>query len=70
MDHDDIITAVARLEAVADRFETTVAKVDGHESRIAVLEDSRNSIGKAVALFLGPIVVGLVLYFLIGKGIK
>lgn len=70
MDRDDIIKSVARLEAVADRFDKVADLVAAHETRIASLEDSRGSVRRTIAAFVGPIIVGLLLAFLVGKGIK
>lgn len=72
MDHDQILVAVTRLEAVAERFESTAQKVDDHAARIASLEGSRRStrtVGKWVAGIVGPIIVGLALAFLVSKGV-
>lgn len=71
MDRDDVIAAVSRLEAVAERFEKTADKVDDHASRIASLEQSRGSwrtAGKLVMGVVAPLIVGVALYFLVGKG--
>lgn len=71
MDRDDLIATVTRLEAVAERFEKTCDKVDDHASRIASLEQSRSSwrtVGKFAGAIIGPLIVGLVLFFLVGRG--
>ncbi len=67
MDHDQIITAVARLETVADRFETIANTQQDHASRIQSLESTRStwrSIGKWCATVGGVVVAAaLVLFF-------
>jgi hypothetical protein len=70
MDRDDLIASVSRLEAVGDRFEKIADKVEAHESRISSLEQSRRSVGKAVASIVAPLIVGLLLAFLVSKGVK
>jgi hypothetical protein len=70
MDHDDIIAAVSRLEAVADRFDKTVDLVADHAKRIASLEQSRSSwraVGKVAGGAVASLIVGVLLFFLVGR---
>jgi len=71
MDRDDFIATVSRLEAVAERFEKTADKVDKHEERIGSLEQSRatwRTFGKFAAGVVAPLIVGVLLFFLVGRG--
>lgn len=71
MDRDDIIRAVTRLEAVADRFDGIAKNVDDHAKRIASLEQSRGSwraVGRVAGGAVASLLVGVALYFLVGKG--
>lgn len=68
MDHDDIITAIASLETVAKRFDAIADKLATHEPRIASLEASRSKVVGWAAGIVGSLLVGVALYFLVGKG--
>lgn len=71
MNRDDLVSTVARLEAVAERFEGIAKDVGDHAQRIASLEQSRSSwrtAGKFVGSIVGSLVVGVVLFYLVGRG--
>lgn len=67
MDRDDLIRSVARLEAVADRFEAMATKVDDVDGRVRSLEQSRSSwrsVGRWVATIAGVVVAAVLLVLL------
>lgn len=71
MNRDDLANTIGRLEAVADRFEKTADLVDDHAKRIASLEQSRGSwraVGRVAGGAVASLLVGVALYFLVGKG--